>query len=132
VPEVMGAAEIQPVLTPHDCARSSKAFVTHEDYEAYLTPVRARPDYGGFWDDFVGWASDVWQGIKRGVVEIAQVIVHQVTSFLVKIGEVFVELGGFVIDCVEKASRAARSSTSTTSVTARWPSKGSRPGSAAP
>lgn len=83
-----------------------RTFATDEAHAAYMAELRARPDYGGIWDDFVSWAGDVWQGIKRGVVQIAAVVVHKVTSFFIRVGDLIIELKGFLIDCAEKASRA--------------------------
>ncbi|BBA98104.1 hypothetical protein RVR_4161 [Actinacidiphila reveromycinica] len=81
-------------------------FTTPDQARAHLEGIRARPEYGGIWDDFVNWAGDVWEGIKNGAIEVYEVAVHAVTSVFVWVGEKIVELVGFAIDTVESAVHA--------------------------
>jgi Putative Ig domain len=77
-----------------------------QEIAAHLDAIRALPQYGGIWDDFVNWAGDVWEGVKNGVIKVFEVAVSSVASVFVYIGDKIVELVGFVVDTVQSAVRA--------------------------
>jgi hypothetical protein len=81
-------------------------FSSPAEVDKHLKGIRELPEYGGIWDDFTAWASDVWEGIKNGVVEVFEVVVEAVTSFFIWVGDKIVELVGFVVDSITTAVRA--------------------------
>ncbi|ROO86146.1 putative Ig domain-containing protein [Actinocorallia herbida] len=81
-------------------------FATPAEVAAHLDAIRALPQYGGVWDDFLDWAGDVWEGVKNGAIAVYHVAVHAVTSVFVYIGDKIVELVGFVLDTVDATVRA--------------------------
>lgn len=81
-------------------------FASAAEVRRHMDGIRALPEYGGVWEDFTAWASDVWEGIKNGVVEVYEVVVETVTSVFVWIGKKIVELVGFVVDSIATAVRA--------------------------
>ncbi|MFJ8677599.1 Ig domain-containing protein [Streptomyces sp. NPDC093589] len=90
-----------------DSSRPSfQAFRTREEVEEYRSYRSSHPAYGGWWEDFTGWASDVWEGIKTGATEVFEILVEATVELLVKIGDVFVSLGEFVIETLEQAAHA--------------------------
>lgn len=76
---------------------------------AHIESIRARADYGGIWEDFVDFASDIWEGIKNGVVEVFDTVITTVAKVFVYIGGKIIELVDFIIDTVEKAVHAVES-----------------------
>lgn len=105
---INGFAEPQPivgyVIQLWDPDRPAyQPFRSYEELAAYKHYRNAHPAYGGWWDDFTTWASDVWEGIKTGAARVAEVIVTTVTEIAVWIGQAVVSLGEFVIDAIEQA-----------------------------
>ncbi|MFD5910582.1 hypothetical protein ACFWHL_17900 [Streptomyces massasporeus] len=95
------------VIQLWDCSRPSfQAFRTMEEVEEYRAYRTSHPAYGGWWDDFTGWASDVWEGIKTGATQVVEILVEAAVELLVKVGEFFVSLGEFVIETLEQAAQA--------------------------
>jgi hypothetical protein len=106
-----GFAEPQPivgyVIQKWDPSRPSyQVFRTQEELDAYRAYRNSHPAYGGFWDDFVNWAGDVWEGIKTAATKVAEVIVETVVEIAIWIGEAIVSLGEMIINAVEQAIRA--------------------------
>jgi hypothetical protein len=86
-----------------------QAFRTTEDLEAYRAYRENHRSYGGFWDDFLHWAGDVWEGIKTAATKIAEVLVdigNKIVEIAIRIGEAVVSLGKMIIEAVEQAARA--------------------------
>ena len=83
-----------------------QAFRSHEELAAYKTYRDNHPAYGGWWDDFTNWASDVWEGIKTGAAKVAEVIVSTVTEIAVWVGNAVVSLGEMIINAIEQAVQA--------------------------
>ncbi|GGV30951.1 hypothetical protein GCM10010260_84110 [Streptomyces filipinensis] len=83
-----------------------QAFRSRDELEAYKAYRNGHPAYGGWWDDAVSWASDVWEGIKSGAARVAEVIVAAVTEVAIWVGEAIVSLGEMIIDSVEQAVQA--------------------------
>ncbi|MGW7433959.1 hypothetical protein ACWGIN_31015 [Streptomyces sp. NPDC054861] len=83
-----------------------QVFRNQEEVEAYKAYRGDHPAYGGWWDDFTSWSSDVWEGIKTGAQKIAEVIVTDVVEIAVLIGNAVVSLGEMIIDGIEAAVRA--------------------------
>ncbi len=89
-----------------------RAFVSGAEMEAHRAQMRADPRYGGIFEDFADWASDVWEGIRQGVVKVAEAFVdvtRRVIAVAVWIGDKIVELGSMVIAAIEDAARAVES-----------------------
>lgn len=66
-----------------------KLFHTQEDLEQHLAAVRGGNELGGFWDDIAHFFGDVWEGIKNGLIKIADFVVSvadKVANFAVQIG----------------------------------------------
>lgn len=82
-----------------------REFTTAEEFDAHWEEIRSRPDYGGIIDDFVTWGTDVWEGIKNGVITVVEVSVEAVGRLVVKMGYLVFELTEFVIDTVTAAIR---------------------------
>ncbi|MEV6319397.1 Ig domain-containing protein [Streptomyces sp. NPDC051776] len=85
---------------------SFQVFRTSEEVEEYRSYRESHPSYGGLWDDFVGWASDVWEGIKSGATKVAEVLVEAVVDIAVWIGDALVSLGEAVVRTIEDAAQA--------------------------
>ncbi|MBR7837060.1 hypothetical protein KDL01_27535 [Actinospica durhamensis] len=83
-----------------------QAFRTDGELEAYRARRTTHPAYGGWWDDAVSWADDVWEGIKSGAAKVAEVIVTTVVEIAVWVGDAVVSLGEIVIDAIEQAVHA--------------------------
>ncbi|NUR58396.1 MAG: hypothetical protein HOV87_06845 [Catenulispora sp.] len=83
-----------------------QVFRSQEELAAYRSYRDSHPAYGGWWDDFVNWASDVWEGVKTGAARVAEVIVSTVVEVAVWIGQAVVSLGELVIAAVEQAAQA--------------------------
>ncbi|OKJ74318.1 hypothetical protein AMK32_35515 [Streptomyces sp. CB01883] len=83
-----------------------QAFRTREEVLAYEEYRNSHPAYGGWWDDFTNWASDVWEGIKTGATKIAEIVVDTIVKIAVKIGEAIVSLGELIVETVVEAARA--------------------------
>ncbi|WP_328860318.1 Ig domain-containing protein [Streptomyces sp. NBC_00306] len=74
-----------------------------DDYHAYRD---SHPSYGGWWDDVTSWVSDVWEGIKTGATQIAEIFVDAVVKLAIWVGDAIVSLGEFIVETVEQAARA--------------------------
>ncbi|WP_328314917.1 hypothetical protein OG432_34680 [Streptomyces sp. NBC_00442] len=83
-----------------------QAFRTQDELDAYRKYRNAHPTYGGWWDDFTSWASDVWEGIKTGAAKVAEVIVTTITEIALWVGNTIVSLGEMVIEAIEQAIQA--------------------------
>ncbi|MEV8434916.1 hypothetical protein [Streptomyces chartreusis] len=83
-----------------------QAFRTQEEVDAYRSYRSGHPAYGGWWDDFTSWASDVWEGIKTGATRVAEVIVSTVVEIAIWIGDAVVSLGEMIIEAIEQAIAA--------------------------
>ncbi|QGV82153.1 hypothetical protein [Streptomyces ficellus] len=83
-----------------------QAFRSQEELEAYRAYRNNHPSYGGWWDDFTSWASDVWEGIKTGATRVAEVIVSTVVEIAIWIGDAVVSLGEMIIEAIEQAIQA--------------------------
>ncbi|MCM2422823.1 hypothetical protein [Streptomyces sp. RKAG293] len=83
-----------------------QAFRTRDELDAYRSYRNAHPAYGGWWDDFTSWASDVWEGIKTGAAKVAEVIVTTITEIAIWVGDAIVSLGEMVIEAIEQAIQA--------------------------
>ncbi|MEU6085175.1 hypothetical protein [Streptomyces sp. NPDC047108] len=83
-----------------------QAFRTQADLDAYKAYRDAHPTYTGWWEDFTSWANDVWEGIKTGATQVAEVIVTTVTEIAVWVGNVIVSLGEMVVEAIEQAVQA--------------------------
>ncbi|MEU8975616.1 hypothetical protein AB0D11_41540 [Streptomyces monashensis] len=83
-----------------------RAFRSRDELEAYKAYRNGHPAYGGWWDDAVSWASDVWEGIKSGAARVAEVIVAAVTEVAIWVGDAIVSLGEMIIDSVQQAVQA--------------------------
>jgi hypothetical protein len=81
-------------------------FRSQSELDAYKAYRSTHPAYGGWWDDFTSWASDVWEGIKTGAAKVAEVIVSTVTEIAVWVGNAIVSLGELIIDAIEQAVQA--------------------------
>ena len=113
MPKVLfpGAAEAEPVLAyviqTWDPERPRfQAFRTRSEVAEYHERRAAHPDFGGVWDDFSNWAGDVWEGVKTGATQIAEVFVDTVVQILVRVGGALVSLGEMIIDSVTQAAHA--------------------------
>ncbi|MDT5015406.1 MAG: hypothetical protein QOD39_1566, partial [Mycobacterium sp.] len=84
-------------------------FDTPEQAAKHMESIRALPNYGGIWEDFLDFASDVWEGIRTGVIEVVSATVEVVTTICIKIAGKIFELVNFVIDTVQSAVHAAES-----------------------
>ncbi|MFG3283231.1 hypothetical protein [Streptomyces sp. NPDC048111] len=80
-----------------------QAFRTQDELDGYKAQRSTHPSYGGLWDDFTGWASDVWEGIKTGATQVAEVIVSSITEIAVMVGDAIVSLGEMIIEAIEQA-----------------------------
>lgn len=108
---IEGFDEPQPiagyVIQKWDSSRPSyQVFRTEEELAAYRAYRDAHPAYGGWWEDFTGWASDVWEGVKSGVVAVAEVIVETFVEIAVWVGDAVVSLGKMIISAIEQAVQA--------------------------
>ncbi|MGW3135002.1 hypothetical protein [Streptomyces sp. NPDC001139] len=83
-----------------------QAFANQDELDAYKTYRNNHPSYGGWWDDFTSWASDVWEGVKSGAQKVAEVIVSTVVEIAVWVGDAIVSLGEMIIDAIEQAIQA--------------------------
>ncbi|MFB7176895.1 hypothetical protein ACFCYI_04210 [Streptomyces sp. NPDC056257] len=83
-----------------------QVFRSQEEVDAYRAYRGDHPAYGGWWEDFTSWSSDVWEGIKTGAQRVAEVIVTKVVEIAVWIGNAVVSLGQMIIDGIEAAVRA--------------------------
>ncbi|MFD9981629.1 hypothetical protein ACFWZJ_14775 [Streptomyces massasporeus] len=83
-----------------------QAFRNQGEIDAYRSHRTGHPSYGGWWDDFTSWASDVWEGIKTGATQVAEVLVSAVVEIAVWIGDAIVSLGEMIIEAVEQAIQA--------------------------
>jgi hypothetical protein len=84
-----------------------RELVSEKEVEAFALLHRSHPSYGGLWEDFLQWGSDVWQGIKRAAVRVAGVFVdlaNRAAKILIWIGEKVVELGTFILKTLEDAA----------------------------
>jgi hypothetical protein len=82
-------------------------FATPAQAQAHIESIRALDNYGGLWDDFIDFASDVWEGIKNGVIEVFDAAITATATVFIYIGGKIIELVDFIIDTVEKAVHAA-------------------------
>lgn len=86
-----------------------QAFRTEDEIAAYHDHRIGHPAYGGFWDDFAQWATDVWEGVKTGAARVAEVVVD-VKKSIVKIaiwmGDAIVSVGEIIINSIGQAARA--------------------------
>ncbi|MFG1663897.1 hypothetical protein [Streptomyces sp. Y7] len=83
-----------------------QAFRSQDEIDAYRGYRNGHPAYGGWWDDFTSWASDVWEGIKTGATQVAEVLVSAVVEIAVWIGDAIVSLGEMIIEAIEQAIQA--------------------------
>jgi hypothetical protein len=95
------------VIQKWDSSRPSyQVFCTQDELEAYRAYRDNHAAYGGFWDDFAAWSTDVWEGIKSGATAVAEVIVETVVEIAVLVGNAVVSLGKMIINAVEQAVQA--------------------------
>ncbi|MFG2603463.1 hypothetical protein ACGFT2_07930 [Streptomyces sp. NPDC048514] len=83
-----------------------QAFRNQDEIDAYRGYRNGHPAYGGWWDDFTSWASDVWEGIKTGATKVAEVLVSAIVEIAVWIGDAVVSLGEMIIEAIEQAIQA--------------------------
>ncbi|WP_214316627.1 putative Ig domain-containing protein [Nonomuraea sediminis] len=86
-----------------------QAFRSEVEIAAYHDHRIGHPAYGGFWDDFAQWATDVWEGIKTGAARVAEVVVDvkkSVIKIAIWIGDAIVSLGEIIINSIGQAARA--------------------------
>ncbi|MFJ4561600.1 hypothetical protein ACIP4Q_36760 [Streptomyces massasporeus] len=80
-----------------------QVFETREELESYQEYRNNHPAYGGWWEEFTSWSSDVWEGIKSGAQKVAEVIVSDIVEIAVWIGNAVVSLGEMIIKGIEEA-----------------------------
>ncbi|MFI6603913.1 putative Ig domain-containing protein [Nonomuraea sp. NPDC050536] len=86
-----------------------QAFRTEDEIAAYHDHRTGHPAYGGFWDDFAQWATDVWEGIKTGAARVAEVVVdvkNSVVKITIWMGDMIVSLGEIIINSIGQAAKA--------------------------
>ena len=108
---IEGHDEPQPivgyVIQKWDPTRPSyQVFRTHADLAEYQDYRDNHPAYGGVWEDFARWASDAWEGVREGVVKVAEIIVHTAVEIAVWIGDAVVSLGQMIVTALDQAVQA--------------------------
>ena len=100
-PEIHGLA-----LSTRSGSVSYVEFGTPEAAAAHVQTIRSDGNYGGIWEDFVNFSSDVWEGLKNGVIQVTDVVVTSVVKVFIQIGQKIVELVDFLVDSVISAVHA--------------------------
>jgi len=83
-----------------------RVLASREELQAELERLRADPRYGGFWDDAVDFAHDVWEGIKTGAAKVACSIANladNAVHFFIQVGGRLLELAQIAIHTLEEA-----------------------------
>lgn len=113
--DVYGAVSAPPgaagggfvLQTIDDSQPAFRAIATVEEHAALLAAHAAHPAYAGVLEDAAGFLGDLWEGVRRvgAVMDKAAVIVFNgAVTLVVKLGDVLVSLGTFVLKTLRNAA----------------------------